>query len=265
MIGLVMAVCGGRYSLADESPAESSKLEDKFIVRTEIFVKAERGSLEKDKLVCRNETYFLNERIIDLGLSRNGTPESATILELNSGNITLCDLSSKSKCTLSYDDLLEAVAAVTSRLEDKPAIVKFAAEPEFDVEWDSDSSQLNMTAAPMSYRLFTSSKRGNAVALLYRRFADMSARLNVTRPGGLPPKARLEINRELQTRNLIPLRVELTRGDRPFLVYSTHEFDPKLTAEDEQSIAAVGSWQEQFEPTDLVSFRLGKNARLSQK
>ena len=169
----------------------------------------------------------------------------------------LLDSVKSRSCHLSYDELLQAVAAVTSRLDDKPPIVQFAANAKFAVDWNEESGKLGMIAEPMGYLIHTTKQPTANAASLYRRFADMSARLNVTRPGGLPPAARLAINRELGNHDAVPTKVELTRIDSP-KIYSTHQYRMSLDANALGNIAKIDTWSSEFESTNLVEFRLGK-------
>ena len=240
-------------NLCSEEFRQDAKELREFVVHSKVYL---QGQGEADQLISQNATCFLHDQIVDLVLDTNGNASSATIVD-SAGNISLLDPLKKFVCYLTSEDLMQAVAAVTSRLEDKPAIVQFAANPEFEAEWVGEANQLSMAADPMTYRIRTESKYGREVCHRYQRFADLSARLNVTRLGGLPPNARLEINRELQARGLVPLRVELSRKDRARLVYSTHKYSLTINDLDRRRIEIASGWREKLTPTDLVTFRLG--------
>ena len=242
-------------TVADE-PIEQPAAE--FVVQTDVFVQADSRSNQKDLRVSRHATYFLKDRIIDVAVGESGGAESAVILELVSGDITLLDSRRKKSCGLTYDELIQTVAAVTSRLDDKPPIVQFAANAKFKVDWNEESGKLGMIAEPMGYLIHTSRQPTKSAASLYRRFADMSARLNATQPGGLPPAARLAINRELGNHDAVPTRVERTRIDRKQKAYSTHQYRLNLDPAAIEVIQKVDSWSDEFESTDLVSYRLEK-------
>ena len=280
LIGLVPTLVASQEVTLPDSPASVTSDMDEpppaeFVVQTDIYLQTAQTrqtnqndrqttatgpdqATPNDQRVSRNATYFLKDRIVDVAISESGAIESAVVLNLVSGDITLLDSARGKSCSLTYDELIQTVAAITSQLDDKPPIVQFAANPKFKVDWNEESGKLKMIAEPMEYTIHSAKQLTKNAASLYRRFADMSARLNATQPGGLPPTARLEINREIGNHDAVPTRVERTRIDRKQKAYSMHQYRLNLDAAAIANIEQVDSWSGEFETIDLVSYRLGK-------
>ena len=95
----------------------------------------------------------------------------------------------------------------------------------------------------------------------YYEFADWYARLNATRPGALPPFARLQVNKALSVKRLVPMRVERTislKGKiakKTSKVHSRHEIALRLVRSDRKKIDETGDDVVQFERISFEGYR----------
>ena len=197
----------------------------------------------------RHQTWFTDTATYDV----QKTPERrVTIVDVASGGLTLIDESARRVCRIAHDDLVRIVAAMIERSSDKPEVVQFAAAPEFRVEWDGE--HLRMPAEPIAYDVVTVRARQEGAASAYRQFADAIARLNASQPWGLPPNARLEVNREVAVQDRLQGRVEVARVDFPATLYSTHSYRWKFSDADRAEIERLRGLATDFEEVNLVAF-----------
>lgn len=98
----------------------------------------------------------------------------------------------------------------------------------------------------------------------YRSFADVALGLRaLTHPGGVPPFARIAINRQLAAANLLPETVTLEL-DGPGLgqsrvLRSRHRFAPRLDATDQRRIESASALLAVAEVVDAETYA-GRNA-----
>lgn len=209
--------------------------------------------------VATSTTYFSGEQICDV----SGKPDAsqALIIDRSSNKVTIIDRQRQLACTVSLDEVMRVSAALGTRIQNKPPLVKFAANPVFNVNWINSNRKLKMTGEYINYDVETVADQNAAVAAqAYREFADWSARVSATRKGGLPPQARLERNDQLSQKRAIPKRVELTfidQSGQTSAFYSTHKYDWQLTESDQRKIAELNQTAKSLKQIDLAQFRFG--------
>ena len=227
------------------SPAWCSELR----VETDIYV----GNQKKP--VAQNLTLFTSGLVYDFPLVG---PKEVTVFDPAHGRFVLLDCRRKVKTMLTTNQILEFASAIRAQAHQIGGVIAFAAEPEFDEAFDAESGRLTLTSQWLTYRVKTIQPDRPAAAASYRSFADWYARLNATRPGSLPPFARLELNKALAQRALVPQEVELIitpkhrQGDRKLVIRSRHNIDWHITNTDRKRIEEAGSWMASFQ---AVSFR----------
>jgi len=248
-----------------------------------------RQATDAAKPLSRSTTYFTDNWICDV-MHLEGRGEDLVLL-IDRGNSSATIVgghsvggdSSPVACTVSFDEVLRTVAALTT--VDQPPLVRFASSPNFQTSWYADGKQLQMLAEPISYRVQVIDKVASAPvvesggagesgeslqpsesefarrAADYREFADWSARISATRLGGLPPAARLELNRQLATRHELPERVEVTRawqGSEKVTFFSTHSYAWQLGSKERSELEKWKTRATGMTTVDLVTLRVGK-------
>ena len=102
------------------------------------------------------------------------------------------------------------------------------------------------------------------VVAAFRYFADQFARLNALRPGNLPPGARLELNKALAERKLLPLEIARTIPPanplvnplaKKLVVRSRHLPNWSLSGEDRKKIDRAGTYLAQFSSVSFEEYR----------
>jgi hypothetical protein len=229
-------------SLAFVLLTSSRAADDEFRCDSDIFVGTEK------KPVQQSLTIFTGKLVYDFLLT---TPEEITLYDFSRGQFTLLDASRKAKTTIASDDLLRFTAAYkTIKLESE--LFSFCTHPSFDEEFSNNT--LFLRAKPLTYQVECTPPNLAGADTRFRDFADWSARLNAMRPGNLPPFPRMEMNKALAARKMLPTKVERTistshlTGTRTEVIRSQHLFNWKLSLEDHRRIDKVGDYLTQFAP-----------------
>jgi len=193
-------------------------------------------------------------------------PREVAILDPSRGQITLLDERRRVKAVISTADLFQYTADLEAEAAKvKDAVVSFAARPQFEIsaqevmEGGETLTRLTLAGRPIEYVALGKQPENADAAKRYRHFADWYARLNATRPEGLPPAARLVLNGELADRGLLPL--EVTRTITPSslskkqVVRTRHLVNWALSGEDRKKLAQAGDWMAQFQPVSFDEYR----------
>jgi len=237
--------------LAGQIPAMPAMGED-FRIETDVFLGAEKEP------VAQSVTLFSGGLVYDFPLIG---PQEITVFDASRGRFILLDVPRKTKATLLTQELLEITAAIKVQAQELDGVFAFAADPQFKREYDEQAGWLTLSSSLLSYRAKGVKPQVPEAAATYRDFADWYARLNATRPGNLPPFARLELNRVLGERQEVPEEVELTVepknrwAGRKLVVHSRHIFNWRLSNTDRKRIDTAGSYMADFEAVGFQEYR----------
>ncbi|MCA9079595.1 MAG: hypothetical protein KDA58_03505 [Planctomycetaceae bacterium] len=143
--------------------------------------------------------------------------------------------------------------------------IEFQMNPQLRSSFDDGQQLLQLSGEMLSYEVRTGSPPDEEFAVRYLDYADWAARLNyVLHPHSVYPTARLEMNRELRTRHLLPVSVDLSaRWDTPVRLRADHDFRP-LQSVDRKLISR---WEQQLksEDTQWVTFHEYQRKLLTAK
>ncbi|MEX0818356.1 MAG: hypothetical protein WD070_02150, partial [Pirellulaceae bacterium] len=175
--------------------------------------------------------------------------DEVTILNLQTGEITLLDVKRRQRADLTTADLLSFSARIKAIGIDKQAEDLVA--PKFEVRFDDEQNSLELVSRKITYRATGMKPSEAAVATRYREFTDWYARLNSMRPPNPPHFGRLELNRELADRGLLPQDIERTvmlgrLFSKPQKARSHHVVGMTISGTDRRRIDEAGGY--------LVSF-----------
>jgi hypothetical protein len=215
--------------------------DDEFRCDSEIFMGEEK------KPVQETITIFTGKLAYDFLLT---APEEITVYDFGRGQFTLIDKNRKVKTTIASDDLLRFTAAYKT-IKPDTELFSFCTQPSFDEEFSE--KKLRLHSKTLTYQVECIKPEHTGADKRYRDFADWSARLNAMRPGNLPPFPRMEMNKSLAARNMLPSKIERTistfhlTGTRTEVVRSHHLFNWQLSLSDRRRIDQVGDYLTQFE------------------
>ncbi len=158
------------------------------------------------------------------------------------------------------DETANYVSRLESRNErDARTVVgplKFQLKPDFNEEFVSSSKHLKLDSPHYSYQVDCGKAQVSEATEEYLEFADWAARLNyVLHPRSQFPSPRLELNRSLRRRQMIPLRVKVNVAfDRPWVLEARHRFVWGFQYKERQHIQ---HWEAQLHNPEIkaVSFR----------
>lgn len=211
-----------------------------FRVDTDVFLDEEKETYSE------HLTLFQGTVVYDFSVKG---PAEITILNLQSGEISLLDINRKKRSDLTTKELLEFSARIKAIGTSKQA--EDLVSPKFDAAFDDTQNLLELTSRKISYRADGIKPSDPSVAERYREFTDWYARLNSMRPPNPPHFGRLELNSELASRGLVPQEITrtVTYGglfSRPQIARSRHVIGTGLSGSDRRRIDEAGGY--------LVSF-----------
>ena len=231
----------------------ASAQSDEFRIDTDVFLGDAREPF------AENVTIFTDGLVYDFPLAG---PREITVFDPSGGRFVLLDVDRKVKTTLSIQELLEFTAAMKVHAAEMGGWFAAAAEPDFEQQHDGDGA-VTMRARLLAYRAQGQRPEIRAAVATYREFADWYARLNATRPGSLPPFARIELNRVMAERDLIPDEVELTlsppdhSSDRTVVIRSRHLPSWRVSSADRKRIETAGIYMAEFRAVGFAEYRQG--------
>jgi hypothetical protein len=235
-----------------------------FRIDTEVFV----GPLDKKDIqpVSETLTIFANEMVYDYLLAE---PREITLFDPLRGRFTLMDESRKVKASLSTEEVLRYVLSFDSHAaQSKDPLFAFAADPQFESSSEEvrENGQalvrITLTGKPLSYVALGQKPQHPQSVRAYRQFADWFARLNVARPGNLPPNPRMVLNQTLADQGLLPLEVTRTivssgtfGREKKLEVKTRHLVNWTLSGEDRKRIEHAGDCLARFQAVSFDEFR----------
>ena len=225
---------------------------DEFRVVTDVFVGSQKNP------IAENVTLFTNGRVYDFPLVG---PEEITVFDRDRGRFVLLDCRRKVKTTLTTQELVEFTSALKAHATETGGVFAFAANPQFQQENDPKNDRVTLSGSLMTYRAKGVSPSSEAAASAYRSFADWYARLNATRPGSLPPFARLKLNEAIAKEGWIPKEVELTVTPkmrvvgRKLVMRSHHIASWQLSPKDRERIKKASSHMVDFQAVGFQDYR----------
>jgi hypothetical protein len=224
---------------------------DEFRVDTDIFVG------DQKEPIAQNLTIFASGLVYDFPLAG---PEEITVFDPAHGRFVLLDCRRKVKTTLTTAEILEFAAAMKAHAVDMGGVVAFAASPQFERNVDQQGRRITLSSELMTYRTKGAKPKLESAVADYRNFADWYARLNATRPGNLPPFARIELNEAIADLGLIPEEVELKitpanrLADRTLVVRSRHSANWRITNTDRKRIEKAGTCMVSFQSVSFQDY-----------
>jgi hypothetical protein len=205
--------------------------------------------------VLRTRTLFASGVVYDFLLS--DTHEIA-IFDSRRGRFVLLDEQRKMQTTLTTEDILKFTAAIQAASQEKGTPDFF--QRDWSLTHDEKSGWLELSGERIRYRAQGTKPEDATAARRYREFADWYARLNAMRRGNVPPFARIQLNKALVERDLIPTEIEriLTSGNvtrRKHTARSRHLVHWRLSNTDRKRIQEAGELQAKLPTVPFVEYR----------
>ncbi len=231
----------------------AAALAEDFRIETKVYT-------GKDKTpISQNRTLFQAGYVYDYLLSE---PERVAVFDRQHGRFIMLDPERKLKVEIKTDDVLAFAEKFHSwAAKSTNEFMKFAADPEFETTF-SANGDMTLASSHITYRVKTEPARTPEAAQQYREFSDWYARFNaMSNVGSTPPFPRLEVNRELAKRGVVPSEVQLTipaqatLGVRAVLMRSEHHVSWRLLPRDLERIAETAKGLAAYKTVDLSEFQ----------
>jgi hypothetical protein len=208
---------------------------------------SELGSAgNQPQVVAKSLTLFHAGKVYDWIDSQR----EVTIYEPVARKFTVLQLSTWSAAEVTQDEVrhylsvaeeqaLETVSLPSTSPAAALEFLKFQLKPEFAVREETAAKRLWLSSPKFRYEIEGFQPPEPAVVEAYLKYADAIAELNaVLHPHAVLPGPRLELNRELRQRQLLPITVRRTiEADRKVDLRADHEWKWSLGDYDRQKIA----------------------------
>jgi hypothetical protein len=172
------------------------------------------------------------------------------------GRFILLDTEHGIQTEISTDELAGLITKLRAWAgKNENAFLKFSADPKFEESFEAENSKLVLASHMETYTVTTTRSEHSEAIAEYREFLDWYTRLNALLSAvPLPPEPRLRLNAALARRNVIPLKVELTRtGEEP--MRAEHDFTWRLSREDHDRIDDVNNSRTAFRMVSNEEYR----------
>jgi hypothetical protein len=231
-----------------------------FRVETEVFV----GEIVEP--VSESLTIFSGEVVYDFLL---GPSEEITVFDMTRARIYLLDTQRQLKAEITTADLLEFCDRIKTRTAADHDASLFA--PLFQHSFDEERSLLTLASDRMTYAAKGATSKQPGAALRYQQFADWYARLNTLKPGNLPPFGRIELNKALAERDLIPIEIKRTvtvdrpLSDKKLVARSQHTATWLISNTDRKRIDTAGNHLSKFRKVSTKEYWQAERDRVAVK
>ncbi|WDI40210.1 hypothetical protein [Bremerella sp. P1] len=206
-----------------------------FQVTTQIF----RGNARIPAVTY--QTVFHGTKVYDVVTT---PPRQATIIDYDSGQITLLDPQRQVKLTLTTQNVLQHSAYFKSHANfPEGPLWTFLRDPKFEANYNQQNQVLKLAGDPLTYEADLTPIRDQPTVDAYSRFCDWSSQLNFICAGSDLPQARIELNNQIRAKGAVPAEVRKTirHADptKSISLRSTHEYRWELQEEDAQLIQSI--------------------------
>lgn len=235
----------------------SPAIGQEFRIETQVY------SGQQTKPVSENLTLFTERIVYDFLFSHEDSAvvSEIVIFDVQQNRFVLLDESRELKLEIHNIELATLISSLKSSEAWREKFA-FLIEPKFETNFDSANGLLELTSKHMTYSVRTETPEKANAFPIYGQFVDAYAQLNATDPQKLPPFARLELNRELRSRRLMPTEVQMSLdmptiglGTRNVSATSKHSVIWQLSKNDRERIETANKHWTQFRSSTLAEYR----------
>lgn len=171
------------------------------------------------------------------------------------GQFVLLDIQNRRRTEVTTDkisSLMEKLTKWAAAQDDE--LLQFAAKPEFEEKFDSESGQLTLDSEAWSYTAATIPAENPQALSKYRQFTDWYAQLNVMLHSTPPAGPRLALNAALEKYGVVPVEIRRTLDSQSTSLRATHLISWRLSREDRNQIEQIQQHLANFEKVDNKAF-----------
>lgn len=130
-----------------------------------------------------------------------------TIFDLPQSRVILLDRERQQRTSIPTDDLVRLTARAQSEITDAEQRARFGMDAQ---PIQSGETQFSLRYDDTEYHITGVRADDTDVAAQYGRFVDWVCRLNIARPKGVPPFARMKLNALMTQQNVLPRETTVT-------------------------------------------------------
>lgn len=242
----------------------SLSLSDEEVNRNDFVVTGAIYKGEETKPWLQSTTVFHGYRAYD---QLADSPKLA-IFDFDQRKVMLADQRRKLRTHISFQSLLRCQTSISRKALSLGGLAAFLASPKFVREFDGSGS-ITLRSPWLTYKAEGRQSASDVVGR-FLDFADWSARLaNLESGSPYPAQARIELNKELRSKNWQVTRVTRTPGPRePNLVKlrCDRKYQMHLGASEQNFIREAEKALENFEPVEFSDYvGIEKTPRVASK
>ncbi|WP_201767220.1 hypothetical protein [Rhodopirellula sallentina] len=137
----------------------------------------------------------------------NDESQPWTIFDLQASRVILLDRKRQLRTSVPTKDLIQLAARAEAEITDPTDRDRYGMDA---VPSRTNEGQFSVSYADTVYRVTGIRPDVPALAVEYGRFVDWACRLNVARPRGVPPFARMKLNAVMTSAKMLPVETAVT-------------------------------------------------------
>ncbi|TWU10461.1 hypothetical protein [Allorhodopirellula heiligendammensis] len=201
-IQVVLLACAGALMMAATTRAQdtlvSTAATPRWVVLTEVFQGDAKQPHETHHIVFQNGIYY------DFPAS---DAQSWTVFDLTKSRVILLDRERQERTSIPMEDLVQLTARAETELTNKDQRARFGMDAQ---PAQANATQFSIQFDDTEYHISGVRPQDPEVAAQYGRFVDWVCRLNIARPRGVPPFARMKLNDLMTAQNILPRETSVT-------------------------------------------------------
>lgn len=197
LVGILFMTALADRAIAETPPSSAAD----WMVVTEIFQGDDATPVEAHEIALRGGVYYDFPTAPD---------QPWTIFDLPRSRIILLDRQRELRTSVPIEDLIHLAARAEAEVTDAVHRKRFGMDA---VPTQTGDLRFALEYEGTQYEVTGRRFDDTAIAIQYGRFVDWACRLNIARPRGVPPFARIKLNELMIRNNALPKRtlVTLTR------------------------------------------------------
>jgi hypothetical protein len=204
-----------------------------FRVDTDVYEETQKEPVKQTLTLFQNGVYY------DFAMEKS---QSVTMIDPQHERIVLIHPERRVKTTFNMPQLLTYVEDIKQQISGKQhELAKMLAAVE-QVRFDPAENKIRVGDDTFYYEATMQSPKSPEMAAQYADFANWSARLNAVLPPKFPPYLRLELNRQLAERGMLPDAIYriAKHNNHTVTIRSQLIANGRLSTEDISKLTAVG-------------------------
>jgi hypothetical protein len=221
-----------------------------FRIETEVFVG------DEEEPASHTVTLFENSAVYEFIDNPKQIIVYRTGSEDRSGLFILLDPELQRRTDVDVERVEKLMEKLTTwAAEHKDPLLKFAAAPNFEENFDAETGSLTLSSPDWTYRVATIDAKDAAALKRYREFTDRYAKLDSMLHNSPPPGPRLALNAALVEHGVVPVEIQRTTGgENKNAVRATHLFSWRLSREDRGRLDEAQAYLANFKKVDNAKF-----------